>query len=151
MESEPDCLLYFSIPTPVHESSTLKKKKQSLFFFSCKDNKIPKEVTSFRTVAHSGKRERRRMICDDYKQSLVCTPQLPIHLRAHLSFSLSVCLRWIAGETVKNWTPVTKKRLVWPWTVCDTEQKYVPSEARRVSQASTAASVKWLAVLWQVI
>lgn len=117
------------------------KRKQFYFLLGVKTKKVPQEKLQAR---HPWERECRCMICDNYEQSLVCSPRLAIHLCNHMSFS--PFLAWIAGEKVKNkfHKEQSWRELVRPWTACDMKQKYVLLGLRGVSQASTAASVRRL-------
>lgn len=84
MESEPDCLLYFSIPTSVWENSTKKeeweKKKQNTFL-GVKKN-IRQEMTSSKPKS----KERHYRMCDNCDESPVSLSISALACNFHFPF-----------------------------------------------------------------
>lgn len=127
MESEPNCLLYFSIPTPVHESNTKRAEHwNSHIFFVVKKKIYPRKL---------GK-ECHCMICDKFETSQVYHPDLPVRLTKFSLFS------FVWTKCRENSISQEETRLLLNYMWHKTE--VCTAGARRVSQASTAASVKWL-------
>lgn len=87
---------------------TQKWKNETVTFLSVKTEELPQEKLQMR---HTWERECRYIICDNYEQSQVYSPYLPIHLCSHMSFSPSLFLHELPGKQLRiNFTRTATKK-----------------------------------------